>query len=108
MSDNTDYTLIPNLADLVETIQTDSIVSHTFYKDDTLKSIIFAFDEGQELSEHTASQAVIIQILQGEASVTVGEDHHEMQAGSWLQMIPRLKHSVFAKTQLIMMLTMIG
>lgn len=108
MSDKQDYALIPNLVDLIDMIQTDSIISRTFYKEDTLKAIIFAFDEGQELSEHTANQLAIIQILQGEASVTVGEDSYEMQAGSWLQMAPKLKHSVSAKTPLILMLTLIG
>lgn len=108
MSDNVDYTLIPKLVDLIEMIQADSIVSRTFYKDDALKAIVFAFDKGQELSEHTANQLAVIQILQGEASVTVGEDRHEMQTGSWLQMIPRLKHSVSAKTPLIMLLMLVG
>ena len=108
MSDHAEYTLIPNLVELIEMIQADSIISKTFYKGDTLKAIVFAFDEGQELSEHTANQSAIIQILQGEASVTVGEDHHEMQTGGWLQMIPNLKHSVSAKTPLIMMLMLVG
>lgn len=103
-----DYTLIPNLTDLIDTIQPESIVSRTFYKGDRLKAILFGFDTGQELSEHTSSQAAVIQIMRGEATVTLGADTYELSAGSWLQMPPRLKHSVYAKTPLIMLLLMFG
>ncbi len=103
-----DYTLIENLEDLIESIQPDSIVSRTFYKDERLKGIVFGFDAGQELSEHTSSQAAIIQIVQGEATVTLGEDQHELNAGSWIHMPPHLKHSVYAKAPLIMLLLMFG
>jgi len=99
-----DYILVDNLVTLLGTIEPDSIVSRTFFKGDRLKAILFGFDSGQELSEHTASQAAIIQIVQGEASITVDEDRHELGAGSWLLLPPRLKHSVYAKTPLIMLL----
>ncbi|MBZ0298319.1 MAG: cupin domain-containing protein [Anaerolineae bacterium] len=103
-----DYALIENLEDLIESIQPDSIVSRTFYKDERLKAILFGFDTGQELSEHTSSQAAIIQIVKGEATVTLGEDRHELQTGAWVYMPPRLKHSVYAKTPLTILLMMLG
>lgn len=102
------YILVENLASQIDAIQTESIVSRTFHKDDHLKAILFGFDAGQELSEHTSSQAAIIQIVQGEASITLGEDRHELAAGSWIHMPPRLKHSVYAKTPLRMLLLMFG
>jgi quercetin dioxygenase-like cupin family protein len=101
-----DYTLVDSLAELIEGIQPDSIVSRTFYKDDRMKATLFGFDSGQELSEHTSSQSAIIQIVQGEATVTLGDDRYELTAGSWLHMPPRQKHSVLARTPLIMLLTM--
>lgn len=103
-----DYALIENVAELIAAIQPQSIVSRTFYRDDRLKAILFGFDTGQELSEHTSSQSAIIQIVQGEATVTLGNDRHELQAGAWLHMPPRLKHSVYAKTPLLMLLLMFG
>lgn len=102
------YTLIPNLEELVDTIQPDSIISRTFYKGDRLNAILFGFDTGQELSEHTSSQAAIIQIINGNASVTLGDDQHELSAGAWVRMPATLKHSIHAKTPLIMMLLMLG
>lgn len=102
----TEYTLIPDLGGLVDATQPESIISRTFYKDSGLKAILFGFDTGQELSEHTSSQAAIIQIVQGEAIVTLGEDRHELTAGAWVHMPPLLKHSVYAKTPLVMLLLM--
>jgi quercetin dioxygenase-like cupin family protein len=102
------YTLIEDLAGLIGEIQPESIVSRTFYKEDRLKAILFGFDAGQELSEHTSSQSAIIQIVRGEATITLGEVRHELNTGSWLHMPPHLKHSVYAKTPLIMLLLMFG
>ena len=102
-----DYTLIPDVAEMIDAIQPESITSRTFYKGDSLKAILFGFDTGQELSEHTASVAAVIQIVQGEATVTLGTDTHELAAGAWVHMPPRLKHSITAKTPLLMLLLMV-
>lgn len=103
-----DYTLIEKLGDLIDSTQPDSIVSRTFYKGERLKGILFRFDTGQELSEHTSNQTAIIQIVQGEATVTLGEDRHELQTGAWVYMPPSLKHSIYARTPLTMLLLMFG
>lgn len=102
------YTLIEDLGGLLDAIQPDSIISRTFYKGDQLRAILFGFDTGQELSEHTSAQTALIQIVQGEATVTLDADRYEVGPGCWIHMPPRLKHSVYAKTPLIMLLTMIA
>lgn len=107
MTTDTAYTLINKVDELVEMISPDSITSRTFYKDNTMKAILFAFDAGQELSEHTASQTAIVQIIKGNATVTLGDDQYELDQGAWLHMPPKLKHSVHANTQLLMLLTML-
>jgi quercetin dioxygenase-like cupin family protein len=103
-----EYALIEDLTGLIDGIKPDSIVSRTFFKSNQMNAILFGFDTGQELSEHTSSKRAILQIVQGEATVTLGEDRHELKAGSWVQMPPHLKHSVLAKTPLLMLLTMFG
>lgn len=105
---NTTYHLVEQLSALIESIQPDSIVSRTFYKTDQVRAIAFGFDAGQELSEHTSSQTAIIEIVSGEATVTLGDDVHELGAGCWIAMPPHLKHSIHAKTPLVMLLTMIS
>ncbi len=107
MPQASNYTLIETLEELLAEIPPDSIVSRTFHKDDQVRAILFGFDAGQELSEHTANLAATIQIVQGEARVTLGDDVHMLKAGAWVHMPPKLTHSVYATTPLIMLLTML-
>lgn len=100
------YHLIDDLVSHAGVAQPDSIVSKMIYNDSALKAILFTFDAGQELSEHTASVPAVIHIVQGEASVTLGGDPHTLAAGAWVHMPAQLKHSVRAKTPLVMLLTM--
>jgi quercetin dioxygenase-like cupin family protein len=101
-----EYIVIPDLVEMVGTIQPQSIVSRTFYRGEDVKAVLFGFDAGLELSEHTSTQSAVIQIVQGDATITLGEQLYELSAGSWLHMPPGLKHSVLAKTPLIMLLSM--
>jgi quercetin dioxygenase-like cupin family protein len=101
----TNYLHFENLADSV-TISPESIVSRTLRADKQAKSIVFGFDAGQELSEHTASVPATIHILKGEAEIALGGDTHQASAGSWLWMPPKLPHSIVAKTPVVMLLTM--
>jgi quercetin dioxygenase-like cupin family protein len=101
-----EYTLVDNLATVLTAIEPQSIVSRTLIKEEGFKALLFGFDAGQELSEHTSSQAAVLQIVQGDATVTAGDDCHELSAGSLLYMAPRLKHSVYAKTPLLLLLQM--
>lgn len=102
------YTVFEDLKKTVDAIPTESIVSRTIYKDDGLKSIVFAFAPGQELSEHTASVPAMIQVLEGECTITLGPDSYEAGAGFWAHMPPNLKHSLLAKTPVLMLLIMMG
>ncbi len=102
-----DYFFAPDVSKLVAQIQPESIISRTFYADERIKVILFGFDTGQELSEHTAAVPAIIHILQGEATLTLGGESREVGPGAWAHMPPRLPHSVLAKTPLLMLLTLI-
>ncbi|MBZ0283222.1 MAG: cupin domain-containing protein [Anaerolineae bacterium] len=102
-----DYTYIENLPELIVEIQPDSIISRVIHKDDTINTTVFGFDAGQSLSEHTATQPAIIHILAGEADITLGDDKHVAQAGTWIHMPPNLRHSITARTPLKMLLIML-
>jgi len=58
------------LTDLVN-YQEGSVVSRTIVKRATGTVTLFAFDEGQGLSEHTAAFDAVAHILEGEAEITV-------------------------------------
>jgi quercetin dioxygenase-like cupin family protein len=103
----TTYILVEDLAGLVA-VQTDSIVSRNAWKGDGVTAVLFAFDTGQELSEHTASRPAILHLLEGEARVTLGTDQHQLHAGSWVHMPPNLPHSILAHTPVKMLLLLLG
>lgn len=83
------------------------IVSKTVYESPRLNVILFTFDAGQELSEHTASVPAIIHLLEGEAEVQLGEQRVEGRPGFWAYMPANLPHAIRAKTRLAMLLTML-
>jgi quercetin dioxygenase-like cupin family protein len=96
-------------ADLIAeaTPPTGGILSRTLFADEQLKLVLFAFDAGQELSEHTAARPVIVQILAGTGALSVGAELYEARPGTWLHMPARTPHSLKAETPLVMLLTML-
>ncbi len=97
-----EFTLYENLAEQVE-IPKAGITSRSVYKSNHLKSVIFGFAEGEELSEHTASVPAIVQILKGDATLTFESEVKQLTAGAWVHMDAHLPHSVLAKTELVIM-----
>ncbi len=99
-------TIYADLAAEVE-INDGATISKTLFQDDYLKVILFGFAAGQELSEHTASVPAIIQFLDGDAVVTVGEQRLEASTHTFIQMDANLPHSISAKSPTRMLLFMI-
>ncbi len=100
------YTFIANLLKEVE-IPQDGTLSRTIYRDDHVKIVLFGFSGGQELSQHTASVPAIIEILRGDARVTLDGEEKELSAGSWVYMEAKFPHAVYARTDVVMLLTML-
>lgn len=101
-----DYTFIADLATQVAP-PADGTLSRTVYQDERLKVVLFGFSAGQELSEHTASTPAILHFLQGDAAVTLGRDAVDAGPGSWVHMRPHVKHSIRAKTPVVMLLLLL-
>lgn len=102
----TTYTHILDLAKEAEP-PVDGILSRTIFQDDKIKAVVFGFGQGQELSEHTAAKPAMLFFLKGEASVGLGDDTQEAQAGTWVHMPANLKHSIKAKTPVVMLLVLL-
>jgi quercetin dioxygenase-like cupin family protein len=100
------YTHILDLGAAVE-VPSDGTLSRTVYSDATIKVVLFGFDAGQELSEHTASRPALLQIVRGEARLTLGSDAVEARPGTWVHMPAGLPHSVKAITPLVMQLVLL-
>lgn len=102
----TTYTHILDLAKEAEP-PADGILSRTIYQDDRLKVVLFGFGLDQELSEHTAAKPAMLFFVKGEATVGLGDDMQNAQAGTWVHMPANLKHSIKATTPVVMLLVLL-
>ena len=99
------HTFVSDLT--AQDIPADGILSRTILNDEHVKVVLFAFAAGQELSEHTASMPAILQIVKGEARLGLGEETVEVHAGAWVHMPAQLRHSVQAKTPVVLLLVLL-
>ncbi len=84
-----------------------SIVSRTLVESKAGTVTLFAFDEGQSLSEHTAPFDALVLVLDGEGEFTVGGKTHRVAAGQALLMPADIPHAVKAGRPFKMLLTML-
>lgn len=87
--------------------QPGSIVSRMLVYTKSGTITVFAFDAGEGLSEHTAPYDAVLQVLDGEALVTIAGKEYPVKAGNLIIMPATIPHAVHAVTQFKMMLTMI-
>ncbi|MFZ5819113.1 MAG: cupin domain-containing protein [Chloroflexota bacterium] len=95
-----------NLAGLVS-YQTGSVVSRQITKADSGNVTLFAFDAGQELSEHTAPFDALVHVVEGEAEIIISGKPFRLKAGEAIIMPADEPHAVKATKQFKMLLTMI-
>jgi quercetin dioxygenase-like cupin family protein len=87
--------------------QVGAVVSRTLLKRAGGTVTLFAFDEGQSLSEHTAPFDAVAHVLEGEAEITIAGASLTVPAGELVLMPANQPHAVHARTQFKMLLTMI-
>lgn len=92
--------------DLID-YQNESIVSKMMINKKSGSVTLFAFDKNQGLSEHTAPFDAFIQILEGEAQITIAGTKYIVKQNQSIIMPADKPHAVYANTQMKMMLTMI-
>lgn len=95
-----------NLATLVD-YQNGSIVSREILKGATGRVTLFAFDEGEGLSEHISPFHALVQIVEGEAEITISGQPHRVTAGELILMPAQQPHALTAVKRFKMVLTMI-
>jgi len=94
------------LLDLIA-YQEGVVVSWTLLKRPTGTVTVFAFDQGQGLSEHTAPFDAVVQVLEGDAEITIAGQAHEVSVGEMIVMPAHQPHALTARTAFKMLLTMI-
>jgi quercetin dioxygenase-like cupin family protein len=95
-----------NLSDLIA-YQEGSVVSRTILAKDTGTVTLFAFAQGQGLSEHTAPFDALVYILDGESEVTISGKPIQVKAGEMVIMPANKPHSLKATKKFKMLLVMI-
>lgn len=95
-----------NMASLVE-YQEGSIVSRTLVDKRTGTVTLFAFDEGEGLSEHTTPFDAMVQVLDGEVEISISGKLHMLKEGEMIIMPANEPHALKAAARFKMVLTMI-
>ncbi|MGK5086046.1 cupin domain-containing protein [Bdellovibrionota bacterium FG-2] len=84
-----------------------AVVSKTLLKEEKGTLTLFAFDEGQGLSEHTAPFNAVVQILDGNAVIVIGGKDVPAKTGDIVLMPANISHALKAPQPFKMLLTMI-
>jgi quercetin dioxygenase-like cupin family protein len=87
--------------------QDGAVVSREILKKPTGSVTVFAFDEGQGLSEHTAPFDALVQVVEGDAEITISGQPHRVQGGEMILMPSGQPHALMALKRFKMVLTMI-
>ena len=103
---NSQHSEILKLNTLVE-YQPGTIVSRQISKADGGNVTLFAFDAGQELSEHTTPFDALVHLLDGEAEIKISGISFHLLSGDAILMPANQPHAVKAIKKFKMLLTMI-
>ncbi len=97
------------LADIAAALEIpeDGTLSKVLYTDDRIRVVGFAFDIGQELTEHTATLPVVIQVVSGLFRFTAGEERYEIGPASWVHLGASVPHSLYAVEKSRLLLTLL-
>ncbi len=97
---------ILKLADMVG-YQDAAVVSRQITKTEAGNVTLFAFDEGQALSEHTAPFDALVHVLEGKVQVVISGTPFDLQGGDAILMPANEPHALRAVSKFKMLLTMI-
>lgn len=88
-------------------ISEEATTSRVVVNNDVLRTVIFTFDAGQQLTEHASPKAVVVTLLEGEMDFSIGERKERMQAGDVIYLAPGDRHALTAVTACRMQLVMV-
>lgn len=97
---------LADVASLVE-IQPEATVSRTVLQAEGARVVLFSFDAGQVLTEHTAAVPALLQVLDGHLRITADEHTVDLRPGGLVHLGARLPHAVEAVEPSRLQLTML-
>lgn len=96
----------PHEIDSLINYQDGAVVSREIVKTDKTTVTLFAFDKKQGLSEHMTPFTGLVQVIDGEALITVGGKAHTVKSGQILLMPANVPHALLAEKPFKMILVM--
>jgi quercetin dioxygenase-like cupin family protein len=97
---------VESLKDLIN-YQDGSVVSREIIRKPTGTITLFAFDDGQGLSEHTAPFDALVQILDGKVEITISGKPYNLEEGQMIILPAGETHALKALSKFKMLLVMI-
>jgi Uncharacterized conserved protein, contains double-stranded beta-helix domain len=97
---------LSDVASLVE-IQPEATVSRTVLQAEGARVVLFSFDAGQVLTEHTAAVPALLQVLDGHLRITADGRTVDLHPGGLIHFAARLPHAVEAVEPSRLQLTML-
>ncbi|MGV1007674.1 MAG: cupin domain-containing protein [Dermatophilaceae bacterium] len=77
-------------------VTASSTTSRVVVDNPLLRVVVFAFDTGELLTEHTSPRAVVVQLLDGAMRFTVGDTEHTLAPGDVVYLAPGERHALVA------------
>ena len=87
--------------------QDSSVISRVLLKNAGGTITLFAFDEGEGLSEHKTPYDALVTVIEGDVRIRIAEENHTLKAGDTIILPADIPHAVDAVTRFKMLLVMI-
>ncbi|WP_404374339.1 cupin domain-containing protein [Kytococcus sedentarius] len=88
-------------------IEPGKVRATTLVDDDAVRTVCFAIDAGEGLTEHKAPHRIVITVVAGAMEFTVGDETHAMVPGDVVNLAASVPHAVAATEPCHFLLTMV-
>lgn len=103
---NIEFSKVINLKDLI-TYQEGQVISRTISQTPTVSISLFSLDKGEGISSHITPGDAMVQVLDGEVEITIGDNVYTVKEGETIIMPSNVPHGLEARVRFQMLLTVI-
>ncbi len=97
----------PAALDTLVDYQSDAVISRVVFRNPGGTLTVFAFDEGQGLTEHSNPNDAVIQLLEGSLEVLIDSESHSLEPGDCLHLPANIPHTILEGGRFKMLLTLL-
>lgn len=103
---NIDFSKVLDIKDLIS-YQEGQVISRTLAQIPSANITLFSLDKGEGISTHVTSGDAMVQVLDGAAQITIGDNTFTVKAGETIIMPSDVPHGLEARERFKMLLTVI-